>query len=162
MYQRFFVERLYTEVFIISTDLGKHQKIEIYNDFFDVMELLNHKTVNHNIKVVHGYLLPAIILPDNFNNISAFIFVGIPNINYELFNEDIFHSPDELADTIQTLINYNSNTEIEDVFILYGTEIALTLPICEGELDEELIERSRAIIKETKQIKERLEMKGVI
>lgn len=170
MYQKgFFIEYLYKEVFIISTDLDKCQRIEIYTDFFDVMELLNHKIINHNqsIKVVHGYLLPAIILPSNFNNVSAFIFIDLPNINYELFSENTFYNSNELAVTIQTVINHNFNIEIEDVFILYGTEIVLTPPICEDELDEEFIERSKVIIKEVKQVnylltKENLETKDTI
>jgi hypothetical protein len=158
MHGRFFVDHTYTEIFVVVLDLGRHQRIEIYNELSDVIKSLNCRSVNNSrdIKVIHGHLLPATILPDDFNRLSAFIFVNLPNTNYGLFIEDIFYSPDVLAAAIQTAINHKYN-KIEDIFILYGTKIALTLSIAVDELDEELIERSCVIAKKVKQAEMKLE-----
>jgi hypothetical protein len=158
MHERFFVDHIYTEIFAVVLDLGRHQRIEIYNELSDVIESLNCKSVNNNrnIKVIHGYLLPATILPNDFNRLSTFIFVNLPNTNYGLFIKDIFYSSDVLATAIQTTINHKHN-KIEDIFILYGTKMALTLSIAVDELDEELIERSCVIAEKVKQAEMKLE-----
>lgn len=158
MHEGFFIDHVYTEIFIVALNLGRHQRIEVYNELFDVIESLNPRSINSSkdIKIVHGHLLPATILPSNFNGVGAFILVNLPNTNYGLFTGDTFYSPDELATTIQTVINHKHD-EIENMFILYGTKIALTLSIAADELDEELVERSGAIVEEIKQIEIKLE-----
>lgn len=163
MHQGFFVDYIYTEVFIMVSNITGYQLIEIHAELFDVMESLNPKDINcsKNIKVVHGCLLPAAILPNNFNGIGGFIVVNLPNTNYGLFTGNAFYNSDELATAIQTTINHKCDIEIEDVFVLYGSEIPLTLSIAEDELDEELIERGCAIVREVKQIKEKLEIGDV-
>ena len=157
MHEGFFINHVYTEIFIVALNLGRHQRIEIHNELFDVMESLNPRSINNSrdIKVVHGYLLPATILPNNFNGVEAFILVNLPDTNYGLFTGDTFCNPDELATAIQTVLNHKRG-EIENVFILYGIEIALTLSIAADELDEELVERSGAIARKIKQIETKL------
>lgn len=158
MHEGFFIDHIYTEIFVVALDLGRHQRIEIYSELFDVMEALNPRSVNNSkdIKVVHGYLLPATILPDNFNGVGAFILINLPSTNYGLFTGNTFYSPGELVVAIQTMLNHKYD-EIKNMFVLYGTEIALTLSIAADELDEELVERSGIIAKEIKQIKTKLE-----
>lgn len=159
MYKGFFINHVYTEVFIVALNLGRHQRIEIYSELFDVMESLNPRSINNSkdIKVVHGHLLSATILPSSFNGVGAFILVNLPNTNYGLFTGDTFYSPDELAAAIQTIVSHKHD-KIEDIFVLYGTEIALTLSVAADELDEELVERSGTITKEIRQIETELEM----
>ena len=157
MHEGFFINHVYTEIFIVALNLGRHQRIEIYDELFDVMESLNPRSTNNSrdIKVVHGYLLPATILPSNFDGVEAFILVNLPDTNYGLFTGDTFYNPDELAIAIQTVLSHKHG-EIENMFILYGIEIALTLSIAADELDEELIERSGAIARKIKQIETKL------
>lgn len=159
MHQRFFLEHIYTEIFIISFDIGGHQLIEIHTELFDVMESLNPRSINDskNIKVIHGYLLPATILPSNFNGISGFIISNLLNTNYGLFTGNALHNPEDLAIAIQATVGYEK-VDIEDTFILYGTKIALTLSISEDEVDEEPIERCCAVVREIKQIEKGLEI----
>lgn len=157
MHQRFFLEHLYTEVFIISFNIGGHQLIEIYTELYDVMESLNPRNVDDskNIKVIHGCLLPATTLPSNFNGVDGFIVVNLLDTNYGLLIEDAFHNSRDIAMIIQTIVD-NKKINIENTFILYGVEIALTLSISEDEVDEELIERSSAIVREIRQIEKEL------
>lgn len=159
MHQGFFLEHIYTEVFIISLNLGRQQLIEIHTEFFDVMESLNPRRIEYNkdVKVVHGYLLPATVLPSNFNNISGFVVINLPDTNFGSFTGEAFCNSTDIAVTIQTAIATYEKVRIEDIFILYGTKINLTLSVSEDELDEEIIERSRAVVKEVKRIKEKLE-----
>ena len=153
MHQRLFLKHVYTEVFIVGFDTGRHQRIEIHTEPFDVMESLNPKSIDNSkdIKVVHGYLLPATILPSNLNGIGGFVVIALPNTDLGLFSGEALCNPKDLAITIQTIVTCKK-IEIENIFILYGTKINLTLSISEDELDEELIERGCAIVEEVKQI----------
>lgn len=130
------------------------------------MESLNPRSIDYgkDINIVHGYLLPPTILPNNFNGVGAFIIVDLPNTSYGLFTGDSFYSSGELAAAIQTTISHNHDIKIgiENIFVLYGVGMALTLSISEDELDEELAERGQAVIKEVKQVEEKLKLGDVL
>lgn len=162
MHEGFFIGHIYTEIFIVTLNLGKHQQIEIYNEFSNVIELLNSRSISRSkdIKVIHGYLLPATIIPNNLGGVGTFILIDLPNTNYGLFTGHVFYNPDKLAMAVQAVLSHKYN-KIENVFILYGTKISLTLSIAIDEIDEELIGRSSLIAKKVKQAEIKLKINKI-
>jgi hypothetical protein len=165
MHKKKLLDCVYKETFVISStanDSEEHLPVEAYTEFFDVTEALNiRKTINDKkIKMVHGHLLPATVIPKHFNGLDPFIIVDLPELNYGIFIADFSTTPEDLAVNIEALISYGldfapKEIGIEDVFILYGTEITTVLSVLEEELDEELIEKSNLLVEEVKSIKQK-------
>lgn len=156
------IDCIYREVFIISStanDSEEHLPVEVYTEFFDVTEALNTKKTkdDEKIKIVHGHLLPAKIIPSHLNGVDPFIVVDLPELNYGIFIADFSANSEDLAVNIEALIGHGCDfapkeINIENVFVLYGTEITTVLSIMEDELDEELIEKSSFLVEETKNL----------
>lgn len=156
------IDCVYKETFIISStanDSEKHLPVEVYTEFFDVTEALNTKKAKDDkkTKIVHGHLLPATVIPSCFNGVDPFIIVDLPEIDYGVFIADFSTIPEDLAVNIEALISHGLDfapreIHIEDVFVLYGTEITTVLSVLEDELDEELIEKSSHLADEVKKL----------
>ena len=159
MYNNRFIERFYSEVFVVNSNNdkeGNNIPAKIYSEFFDVMgelDLINNK----DVKIIHGHLLPATVIPSKFNGVGVFIIISLSDQHHGFIVESKPSTPEELAADIELIIDNSwhlapREINIEDVFLLYGTKIKTTPPVTEDELDEEFIERSNIIADEVHDI----------
>lgn len=159
MYNDQFIKQLYSEIFVVDLNNDEPERnvpAKIYSDFFDVIEDLN-SIDNKGIKIMHGHLLPATVIPSKFNGVNVFVIVNFSDQHYGFVAESESDTPEELAMVIELIINNSQmlaprEIRIEDVFLLYGARIKTTLSVTEDELDEEFIERSGTIADEVHDI----------
>lgn len=140
------------EIFLAYNDEDNDRDlpVEIYITS-ELMELVDHinkliPSIDFNIKILHGILTNASVLPKNLRGRTAFMIVDDTILDHALVSESNAQSDKDLANTIDSLLLYNKSESIEDIYILYGYEISAILSLNEEELDEEIIDTCQKII----------------
>lgn len=150
------------EIFLVyddeQNDKGTPSKICIVSEFMRLVDYLKELTPNidSGTKILHGILTKASVLPKSLRGKTAFIIISS---NYKtdlaLVVESDAQSDKDLASTIETMLKYNRSSyttplKIENIYILYGYEISVTLSLDEEEVDEETITTCQKIVNDAK------------
>jgi hypothetical protein len=156
------------EVFVIGRDATNVsvESLEVYTGFFDTVDALATKTPisgDDDIMVLHGVAVPANVIPKNFNNLDVFVLVDIPDKGIGVIYPVESGEVKEVEQSIKALIDateleYGIEVSIEDVFLLFGSELTVVLTILQEEQDEEIIERGLRLAKFIRAARENIEM----
>jgi len=140
---------LYTEVYVVGPDsvVSDGGELTICSSFEDLLNYLKTKNVsiNSDLRVLHGVLTSAKSIPKTFKNKQPFILLKDPEANDHgvMLDPDVDNDCNELATEIERMLGSEEAAsfffEIDDVYILYGYELSLTLSIDEDDLDEDII-----------------------
>lgn len=155
-------KHLYQEVYIVGVDstVSAHGELTVCPSFEDLLTYLKTKniSVNSDLRVLHGVLTSAQSIPKDLKGRQPFIMLVDPDDESQgiLLDSDTDDAYEELADEVEnTLRNPEAATfffEIENVFILYGYELSLTLAVDEDDLDEDIITDCLKISKSAKEL----------
>jgi hypothetical protein len=151
------------EIFIVYNEEDNHEDlpVELYitSEFMELVGYINKLTpsLDFGIKILHGMLTNASVLPKNLRGRTAFIIVeNAYNLDHALISESDAQSDKDLADVINSLLLHNKSINLlnmENIYILYGYEISTILSLNEEELDEEIIDTCQKIICDVDTIK---------
>lgn len=138
---------LYKEVYVVGADnqLTVTGELNLYLSFEDLLAYLKTKNVsiNSDLRVLHGVLTPAKIIPKDLKDRQPFIILQDSMIYDQGIIIDSDNNYDELAQEIEEALSNEETAqyffEIDNVFILYGYEISLTLSADEDDIDESII-----------------------
>lgn len=124
---------LYDEVFLLieSKDSKSFATIAVYKTIDELNDELAdfHESMVDSIRVFHGVLTPATIIPKDFIDENPYIIVEDPTeVASAMVIETNADVSKELADDIEKLFHQDAreevdNAEIDDMFILYGYEL---------------------------------------
>lgn len=159
------------EVFLIAEDEMNTVELAFHHDMFEALEHLQtlNPLDNSNTKVYHGILAPAEVLPSSIKGKKCFIVVidlatGLEGIALEgcVFESDCDNDISVLAEEVEFIIKDNEYVifpvDIENIFILYGYPVEVTLGISDEGLDEEDIDTCKKIISEVNEMCEELSL----
>ena len=151
------------EVFIVYNEddyaEGLLLKMYITSELMELVDHINRLTpsLDFDVKILHGILTNASILPKNLRGRSVFILAEDDNIlNRALISESAAQSDEDLAADVDSLLAYNgfiNALDVENIYILYGYEISTMLSVNEEELDEEIIDTCQKIVNDVTTIK---------
>lgn len=157
------------EIFLVynEEDNNKGSPIEIYitSEFMELVDHINKLTpsLDFSIKILHGILTNASVLPKNLRGRSVFIIADdVSVLNHALILEPEAQSDEDLAIAINSLLvhgKFIKSLDIDNIYILYGYEISTILSLNEEEIDEEIIDTCQKIINDVNTVK--LVMSGV-
>lgn len=175
MVSRYLRAHIGNEVFIVvcgeDTDLYKGCEIKIFNDPLSMVEDMQYMTPNdfEIITILHGVIATADTLPPSLKNVDPFIMCqqGIDPEDPFILDIRPMNEVQDLAISIEQLLSCNHDSsvympflpEMNDVFILYGSELQVSLTFNEDEVDESLIEEAKEIYNASKTVAERTELK---
>lgn len=156
------------EIFVVAEDEMNTVEIVIYDEvdgIDSVVEYLQTLSPIHdlNTKVYHGVLTPAEVLPSSSRGKKCFILVmdletGLGQVPLEgcVFESDCKEDISVLAEEIEHIVNDNEYVTfpigIENLFVLYGYSVEVTLSVNDEEVDEEVIDTCKKIAEEVMQI----------
>lgn len=151
------------EVFIVYNEEdyteGLLLKMYITSELMELIDHINKLTpsLDFDVKILHGILTSASVLPKNLRGRTAFILAESDNIlNRVLISESVAQSDEDLATDIDSLLVHNgfvNALNIENIYILYGYEISIMLSLNEEEIDEEIIDTCQKIVNDVATIK---------
>ena len=140
---------LYDEVYVVGADsiVSSGGELTVCGSFETLLDHLKTKnvSVNSDLRVLHGILTSAKTIPSDFKNRQPFILLQDPESTDHgiLLDPDAENNCKELAQEIERMLESEEIAsfffEIDDVYILYGYELSLTLSVDEDDLDEEII-----------------------
>lgn len=139
---------LYNEVYVVGTDvtISAGGDLVVCSSFEDLLNYLGAKNVsiNSDLRVIHGVLTSAQSIPKDLKGLQPFILLKSPENDHGiLFDADADDDCAELAAEIEKILESGEIAsfffEIDNVYILYGYELSLTLSVDEGDLAEEII-----------------------
>ena len=152
---------LYKEVYVVSPDSITEVSgdLAIFDSLEDLLEYLKTKNVsiNSDLRVVHGVLTSAKTIPKDLRGKQAFIILTDPGVDdHGIVLDSDSEESEELAEEVVGRLEHPEATtwllEIEDVFILYGYELTLTLSVDDEDIDEDIIATCLTIAKEAKEL----------
>jgi hypothetical protein len=150
---------IYREVYVITVDSIVQQtagRLEVHLSFENLVESLSKKShmSGSEIRVLHGILTPARVVPSRLRGRQAFIIIVDEDSKYgSAFDSDADDSCDELAAEIEAIANNSDiRPDIDDIFILYGYELGLTLSVSEDDINEDVMQRCAAVGLESRKI----------
>lgn len=161
-----FENYFYKNVYVIGYDsneaeTGKRESLQIIDDSTEIIAHLRSRDAitDYDIKVLLGWLTPATVLPKNLRGKIPYILVQSPNISYGFIIESCAESGKELSKEVEKILDIadiyiNDDVGIENIYILYGQELNVTLSLDEDYFDEEVISSCEKIVDEVKQITE--------
>ena len=140
---------LYREVFIVGVDntVVSEGELEVCESFEDLLIYLRRKNavIDNDIRVIHGVITPATAIPKDLKNKNIFILIIDPTDKRKAIIRDADSEDDfsEVAEEIESMLSSEEIAgfifEIEDMYIIYGHELTLTLSVDEDDLDDEII-----------------------
>lgn len=159
------------EIFVVAEDEMNTVEIIIYDEIIGVMEHLQTLSPvdDPNTKVYHGILTSAEVLPSSTKGKKCFILVidlatGFENVPLEgcIFESDCEEDISVLAGEIEHIVNDNEYVtfaiDIENLFVLYGYPVEITLGVSDDEVDDEVIDTCKKIAEEIKQIRQKVDL----
>lgn len=159
------------EVFVVAEDEMVTVEIGIHDEMYSLIEHLQTLNPINNLdtKLYHGIITSAEILPSSIKGKKCFILVTDPDtgeggVSLEgcIFESDCENDISTLAGEIEHIINANEYVtfpiEIENVFVLYGYAIDITLGIDDDDVDDEVIDTCTKIIEEIKHMRKGLNL----
>jgi hypothetical protein len=155
----------YDNVFILGfdEDAQTHEELMVFDDIDEIIAELRSRSAkeNYKIRAVHGWLAPAKYIPANLQGKSTFIVVEAEDADWGMIITSDSEDGDDLAREIERVIQVaNEYTPyeigIENIGILYGQEISVTLSLDDDFIDDETSETCEAIVEEIKEIIEEM------
>lgn len=147
------------EIFLVYNEEDNNEgppvKIYITSEFMKLVDHINKlvPSLDFGIKILHGVLTNASVLPKNLRGRTAFVIVDdVTVLDYALISESYAQSDKDLATAINSSLVYNS-LNIENIYVLYGYEISTILSLNEEELDEEVIDTCQKIVNDVNIVK---------
>jgi len=156
-------KHLYKEVYIVGADsaLSISGELTVCSSFESLLEHLKTKniSINSDLRVLHGVLTSAKSIPKDFKDKQAFLLLEDPDSkDHGIVRDADADSCEELAAEIMTVLDSEEIAsfffEIENVYILYGYELSLTMSVDEGDLDEDIIETCIEVAEEARKLNE--------
>jgi hypothetical protein len=162
---------LYNEVYVVGTDntVSTSGELTVCDSLEDLLTYLKSKniSINPDLRVLHGVLTPATVIPKDLKGRQPFILLVDPDsVDHGIIlDSDTEDSCAELASEIEEILNSEEGVsfffEMENVFILYGYELSLTLSIDEDDIDEEIVSDCLEIGKAAKNLSKKEEYEDV-
>jgi hypothetical protein len=160
------------EVFMLVPS-GVITEEDILNAFYTIEELNNYLEVYseeelEDMRVLHGYLVPATIIPKDFNGVFPYIIVENPlDPGSGFVQESDADIAEELAEQMEKIIreaekqDVDAEYSIKDFFILYGYELNLQtdpanynrLCIAEFDINDIQINDAKEIVRQVNAVK---------
>jgi hypothetical protein len=141
-----FHANLYQEIFLLSEgkDSTSFEPFVIYKTIDDLNDDLADYDESRidDIRVLHGFLTPATVIPKEFEDENPFIIIENPaEVGSALVYESNSDMAKELAEEIEHLIDGSVSTltaevSIEEIYILYGYDVSVSTKEYEVEDDE--------------------------
>jgi len=156
-------KHLYNEVYVIGVDstVSTHGDLTVCDSFEALLNYLKTKNVsiNSDLRVLHGVLTSAKSIPKDLMGRQAFLLFKNPEDKGGIMlDADTDDDYNELASEIEMCLENEELAsfffEIDDVYILYGYELTLTLSVDEDDLDEEFVADCLQIGRAARQLKE--------
>lgn len=144
------------EVFILAP-LSESEPLEelIFGESFlfesqvELLDCLNDFDIEqHDVSsiLVNGIPVPAINLPATLpEDVDTYLFI-LRGVEGTLIRIPSHWEVEDLADTISGAIENSPEIDIEDIFLVFGYELGLTLSVREEDLDDQRLEFSREFI----------------
>lgn len=142
-------KHLYKEVYVVGTDntVSTSGELTVCGSLEDLLSYLKSKniSINPDLRVIHGVLTPGTAIPKDLKGRQPFILLQDPDNSDHgiILDSDTEDDCRELASEIEEVLGSEEGVsfffEMENVYILYGYELSLTLSIDEDDIDEELI-----------------------
>lgn len=162
-----FDEFLYKEVFVVGPEENASTAAEthIFENFEDLMGHMKTLSVEDDaeIRILHGYLTTAEVLPSSVRNKTVFIITTDEDDEKDsaIIEVDSGLGVDKLAEEVKDIVadalSITFTTNIDSTFLLYGYEVNKILAPDDDDLDEEALSTCKKIAEEVKQIRERNE-----
>ena len=140
---------LYKEVYIVGpdslvSDSGELTVCEFFEDLLNHLKTKN-VSINSDLRVLHGILTSAKSIPKDLKSRQPFILLEDLSSSGQglLLDPDTDNECEELAQEIERVLTSEGIAsfffQIDQVYILYGYELSLTLSIDESDIDEDII-----------------------
>lgn len=117
----------------------------------------------HRLRVLHGVMCPANVLPSGFRSRTPYLVIPIPDDSPQAGKpgesgrvlESTASSVLDLARDLQGILHVKETRDLDlsKTGVLYGYEIGICLSVVEDDVDEETIETCKEIFKEVEGIK---------
>jgi len=152
---------LYKEVYVVGVDVTTSisGELKICDSFEDLLKHLKTKnaSVTSDLRVIHGVLTAAKTIPKELHGRQAFVLLKDPDeddhgLLLDSEAEDYIELGEEIKEQLDTGEAASFFFEIEDVFIVYGYEMTLTLSVDEDDVDDDIIEVCMSISNEAKKL----------
>jgi translation elongation factor EF-1beta len=161
-------EFLYQEIFLIGpgdTVSTKSEEIEVFRTFEELVTHMKTLSISEDedVRVLHGYLTPADVLPPKMKNKNVFIITTDEDDESEgaitelKSNINVQTLAREIKDLVNEGYGLTFTTNIDCAFILYGYEINKVLAPDDEDLDEEVIQTCKKISEDVEKIRSRNE-----
>lgn len=156
------------QVFIVGGEDNTSEEIHLFTEFENLIEHLHALSLSsdNDVKVLHGILAPADILPSDLRDKRVYILAFDP---YDFDGEGVILDIDEgstieeLAEEIENVVARGMNVthvgEMESTYLLYGYELDLCLSVNDEDIDDEIIDTCTHIVEEVELISEANENK---
>ena len=154
------------EVFIIGQDETSIVSAEIHV-FRTYKELWEHVvqlelSVDYDVRVIHGVLITAEVLPSNLNGTTPYVVMC--DINESEMGSVVGKMTEipaasiaELAEALETIIGdpvQEVTTNVDNMYVLYGYEPHLSIHLDTEELDEGPIALAKPLVDDIMEIQE--------
>lgn len=137
-------DNLFIEVFLVAPDTMNCSSGPLFA-FKALEELLDYLrgkslTTSTDVRVLHGCLTPATVIPKNLERTQHFVVVKDPNNHNRgaIFDSEA-EDFEELADRVEEILEReeiaHSFAGIEHIYILYGYELSVVMTVDEEEMD---------------------------
>jgi len=159
---------LFQEVFVAGVDhiTASAGELVVLKSFEDLIDYLSTKSVNVNpdVRVLHGILTSGKAIPQDFCGRQVFILIVDPSsedgwgLLIDSDSEDDCHG---LASEIEKLLANEeiaaNFVDIDNVYVLYGYEIPVSLSVNEDDLDEDMIASCAKVALHAKELAKEIE-----
>lgn len=117
-------------------------------------------SMDSSLRAFQGYLTDVNTIPGDLKGKTAYIVVEDPDEdNAGIIIDNSFDDPDFLAAEIEGLIGTSIGSVIivslENIFILYGHEMTISMSVSEEAVDEETMDVCKTLALDAMEIKER-------
>lgn len=139
-------DKLFKEVYVVGADhiVSSSGPLKAFENLEDLLGFLAKKNVstNSDLRVLHGYLTPAAVIPRELGNCNPYILIEDP---YSLGNGLIFEADaedfEELAEEVEEALQSQEVSaffaEMENAYLFYGYELNVVLSVNEEDLDDD-------------------------
>lgn len=160
-----FDKYLNEEVFVVGVDntepAGQMEMFTSASELFKYLKYQIEVGIDPDVRVLHGILTKADVLPSSIKNKAAFILAIDPDYNFNItmgcIIEQCYTEINELATEIETTIGTSMGTIVEVdmdyIYILYGYELKPFISVDLGDVDEETIHVCKKIALESESIR---------
>lgn len=159
-----FDNSLFKEVFITGPDYARSSSgtLSVFDTLEDLVEYLRGKmiSISSGVRVLHGYLTPAAVIPKNLRKCVPFIIVEDPTFEGQgMIHDSDGEDYEDVAMEIESVLDReevaSSFADISHIFILYGYELSVVMTVDEEELSENRIKLSAEVSEDAKKLYKR-------